>query len=214
MTSRPGSVFSSDTDALTALMKLYAPLSECPRILDCTYSKGTMWRGVPEHRTDILVRSDLAPHPQLDLRCDYLHLPFVSAFDVIVWDPPHIADAGKESVIGKRFGSVKLDWLYFREFAQQAYHALKPRGLLLAKITDGIHGQKYRDHMIQMWGALKGGFDRRYIAVLLSPQNKITDPKWKHVENPRIEHVYWVAATKKKEKPHARRPKRTRGAAS
>lgn len=150
----------TDQEALTALLALHA----CPepRILDVTHNRGRMWKGLPykPHRSD----RDPLLHEQgfTDTVADFRALPFPDAsFDVIVFDPPHITDAGNgvagdrhyAGVYGTRGADMRGDSIgfLFPAFIQEAKRVLVDvHGLVLAKIADQVHGAEYQWQHIEL----------------------------------------------------------------
>src|SRR5579859_5644416 len=138
--NRPFSVIHGrDKDVIKVLLAIHAV--ENPYILDCTYNKGSMWKG-----TDFKsVRMDIDPLYNLDVVGDFTKMLFQdNSFDVIVFDPPHrpIA-AGTKSAYAK-YNEGELDVLrsgdnvspLFEPFLQEAKRVLKSDGIVLAKIAD------------------------------------------------------------------------------
>lgn len=73
-------------------------------VLDATYGNGEFWRGSTRRVTGL----DLSPTRARDVCADFTALPFADgAFDVVVFDPPYIADPSRRgtSQMAGRFGS-------------------------------------------------------------------------------------------------------------
>lgn len=87
MIIRPQSVFASDHDVLAALFAAHVvPSFPEPRVLDCTFGRGVLWRGLPwrPHRMDL--NADL----DLDTVGDNRQLAALFAprsFDALLYDP-------------------------------------------------------------------------------------------------------------------------------
>src|SRR5215510_15870193 len=73
--------------------------------VDMTHGRGGFWNG--HSRLDV-IKHDLdperAPHGAMDFR-DMRYGD--KSFDVALFDPPHVADAGKGSIMGQRFGTAR-----------------------------------------------------------------------------------------------------------
>ena len=196
MTWRPLSVCETDQEALSALITIHAPNAK--RVLDCTFSKGTMWKGLNPTTFDV-IRSDLYPQTLLDVQADYTALPFRQhTIDAIVWDPPHIADGGKNGLMHKRYGSNTGNSLEdtMSAFLAQADWVLKPKGVILAKIANGVHGQHFINWTNKfLYNADGFGFDQ-VDEMIRVRKSVVIDPKWKNVYHTKRAHVYWLAVQK------------------
>jgi hypothetical protein len=204
VTPRPVSVVESDQEALGTLLELHAGPEA--RILDVTYGRGVIWRGLPfsPHRAD--------KNPQLkelgfvDTVCDFRELPFGSAsYDVLVFDPPHLADVGDDSQLDGIDGRYGLDdedlrgddnvSHLFQPFLAEARRVLEPRhGRVICKIADLIHNEHYqlqhRD-LIETAEALGYELDDLVIRVAYQRAN-LNDPRWETVRHVRQVHSYWL----------------------
>lgn len=211
---RPISIVTKDQDALRALISIHAPRWATNRILDTTYNTGKMWKGIPLYPNkgwteadNILTTMDIDPQYMTDIVWDYTKLDELvlhdvvdntgGKFDVIVWDPPHMAHA-KNSIHVEQYGvDVKLVADMWR-FLQGAESLLAPGGIILAKIADQTHGGKYVWHHRDFLNAaeLKG-----YTAcdmMIKVRKSPIIDPKWKNVYHVRKAHSYWICLRKGK----------------
>lgn len=202
---RPLSVVWSDQEALTALLALHAVPE--PRILDVTYNRGRMWRGLAfnVHRSD----RDPSLHEQgfTDTVADFRALPFDDAsFDVIVFDPPHLTD-GTTGVhgsggYGERYGVTGADYQHeanitftFNDFLCEARRVLVPRtGVILAKIADQIHGGEYQwqARALQQKAEAMGFTSCDLMLTVRLSRGALIDPRWKHIRHARQVHCYWI----------------------
>lgn len=144
-TSRPRSIIQgTDQDCLRQLLELHA--APKPHILDVTYGKGALWRGLPlpEERLDVRALTGLT------CRGDFRALPteWTARFDVVVFDPPHFPEIGARSRYADRFGATEdaaglahapdITHL-FAPFLREAKRVLRPNGIILAKLIDIVH---------------------------------------------------------------------------
>lgn len=196
-----------DQDALTALLSLHA----CPepRILDVTHNRGRMWQGLPytPHRLD----RDPELHAQgfTDTVADFRQLPFGPwSWDVLVFDPPHISEAGHTGLVGGKAGANWSDRYgtlaegfsgasvsgCFAPFLAEAARVLAPNGVVLVKIADQVHRAAYQwQHVDLIMAARKAGFTACDLIVKVSrAQAGLIDPKWKHVWHVRQVHCFWI----------------------
>ena len=141
---------SEDADLIERLLAFY-PRKRPKRILDAAMNGGRFWRGSSRK----IVGLDIERSHRPSIVGDNTTMPFPGkSFDVIVYDPPHIPNQGKDKQkdFNTRFGlglrSPKEHGYSFAHlypaFVQEAYRVLKPEGILLCKITDYIHDHQYQ----------------------------------------------------------------------
>lgn len=70
-----------------------------------------------------------------DIVADFTALPFADAsFQLIAFDPPHLTRNGKESWMGKKYGTLKGDWRdELRRGFAECFRVLRPGGTLVFK---------------------------------------------------------------------------------
>lgn len=75
--------------------------------LDLTYAASRFWRDpLPPGLT--VTSNNRDPEAATDLHLDFTATGLPDgAYDLIVYDPPHVADAGSDSIMGRRFGTVR-----------------------------------------------------------------------------------------------------------
>jgi SAM-dependent methyltransferase len=194
-----GSVWEGDDAELLELLLDFYPRKRPKRILDATINGGRFWResNRPVYGLDIEVSH--RPH----IVADNTQMPFRdAAFDVVVYDPPHIPNQGKdnEKDFNVRFGLVvrspKENGYSFAHtyppFVAEAYRVLRPEGVLFCKVTDYIHHHRYNwAHVDFIDAARKGGF-RACDCIIKTRKGPIIDPKWKTAHHTRRQHCYWL----------------------
>lgn len=188
----------SDAELLERMLSFY-PRVEPGRILDATVNVGRFWRGSSRNVIGVDIDARFKP----TLVADNMQMPFANeSFDVVVYDPPHIPNQGKDRTkdFNKRFGLVlksssengyNFSHLY-PPFVSEAYRVLRPEGILFCKITDYIHNHRYQ------WAHLE--FIRAATAVGFCPcdcivkirKGPITSPRWKTAHHARRHHSYWL----------------------
>ena len=145
------SVWEGADDELLERMLQFYPKHPPERILDATVNKGRFWRG--SARPVLGMDIDIRHRPHV-LGAD-ANMPFKSeTFDVVVYDPPHIPNQGKDRLkdFQVRFGlgtksPAKTGYNFshtFPPFVCEAYRVLKHDGILFCKITDYIHGHRFQ----------------------------------------------------------------------
>src|SRR6266702_2334657 len=134
-----------DAELIERLLRFY-PRKQPRRILDATVNGGRFWRGSKRP----VIGIDIESHHRPTFVADNTRMPFRDAsFDVIVYDPPHIPNQGKDKSkdFNIRFGLVlrsSKDNHYtfshtFPPFLREAYRVLSLEGILLCKLADYVH---------------------------------------------------------------------------
>lgn len=199
----PGSVwYGEDAELLEMLLSFY-PRKIPEQILDATVNGGRFWRG----STRPVIGLDIQMSHGPTIVADNSKMPFPGkAFDVVVYDPPHIPNQGKDKSkdFNTRFGlgirSPKERGYTFSHtyppFVQEAYRVLKPEGVLLCKITDYIHHHRYQwAHVELIQAAREAGF-KACDCIVKVRKGPIIDPKWKTAHHTRRQHCYWLVFRK------------------
>lgn len=81
-----------DSELLERMLDFY-PRSEPKRILDATVNGGRFWRGTKRN----IIGMDIAAMHHPSVVGDNMTMPFrAGIFDVVVYDPPHVPNQGKD----------------------------------------------------------------------------------------------------------------------
>ncbi len=191
-----------DAELIERLLAFY-PRKRPERILDATMNGGRFWRGTRRKIVGLDIEHSHGP----SIVGDNTTMPFVAkSFDVIVYDPPHIPNQGKDKQkdFNTRFGlglrSPKEHGYTFSHlfppFVQEARRVLKPEGILLCKITDYVHDHQYQwAHVELIQAATAVGF-RACDCIVKIRKGPIIDPKWKVAHHSRRQHCYWLVFRK------------------
>ena len=187
-----------DADLLERMLDFY-PRSEPTLILDATVNVGRFWKGSsrpvvgldidPRYRPTVVGTSSGAPFRD-------------SAFDVVVYDPPHVPNQGKDKQkdFQDRFGlgqkaSAENGYNFthtFKPFLGEAYRVLAPEGVLFSKITDYVHNHRFQwAHVELINAAVAVGFCPCDCIVKVR-KDPIIDPAWKQAHHARKQHAYWL----------------------
>ena len=193
------SVWDSDDASLLERLLDFYPKNPPRRILDATVNRGRFWRGSarPVIGMDISIRH----HPHLV--GDNTAMPFSNgAFDVVVYDPPHIPNQGrdKKKDFSTRFGltarSSKVNNYSFTHtfppFLREAFRVLIDKGVLFCKITDYIHNHRYQWAHVELVAAAQAIGFRPCDCIIKIRKGPIVDPKWKRAHHSRRQHCYWL----------------------
>jgi SAM-dependent methyltransferase len=181
----------------------FYPRTRPRRILDATVNCGRFWRGSRRPVIGLDLDARYKPH----VVGNNNELPFKDeSFDVVVYDPPHIPNQGKDKQkdfqerFGLKFSSPKQNGYTFSHtfppFLRQAYRALRPEGVLFCKITDYVHHHRYQwAHIELINSACALGFIACDCIVKVR-KGPIIDPKWKTAHHSRRQHSYWLVFRK------------------
>lgn len=194
-----GSVWEGeDSDLLERLLSFY-PRKRPERILDATMNGGRFWRGSDRPVIGLDIEGKYCPQ----VAGDNARMPFQDGtFDVVVYDPPHIPNQGKDKQkdFNVRFGLVRKsskDNGYsfshtYPPFVAEAHRFMREEGILLCKITDYIHNHRYQwAHVDLIRAASSAGF-RPCDCIIKIRKGPIIDPKWKVAHHTRRQHCYWL----------------------
>src|SRR5262245_59897768 len=134
-------------------------------------------------------------------------MPFKDrCFDVVVYDPPHVPNQGKDQSkdFNTRFGLVlksgaktgyNFNHLY-PPFVREAYRVLRPEGILLCKIADYIHGHRFQwAHVEVIKAATEVGFTACDCIVKVR-KGPIMSRRWTTAHHARRHHCYWIVFRK------------------
>jgi len=188
----------TDAELIERMLDFY-PRQTPKKILDATVNRGRFWEGSTRPVTGM----DIDPKHNPDVVGDNCDMSFEDAsFDVVVYDPPHIPNQGKDKSkdFNTRFGLVlksshangyNFSHLFPR-FVKEAYRVLRREGILLCKIADYVHGHRFQwAHIALIQAAIKVGFTACDCIVKLR-KGPIIDPKWKNAHHARHQHCYWI----------------------
>lgn len=199
------SVYGSNKEVIKNIMTLYE--IECFD-LDCTYSKGTFWTGLPEPKH----KSDLNPLNDTIIQANSENLPFNNnSFKSIMYDPPFLVNCAihseacseskypeNSSIIHKRYGKYAsfqdLKNNYFNTL-KELYRLCKNNGYVVMKCQDTIIGSKnHFTHCMVMNMGIEVGFHPKDLFIVTT-KFRLNDfgKKWKKQQHARKYHSYfWV----------------------
>ncbi|HEY2840229.1 MAG TPA: hypothetical protein VGJ26_13825 [Pirellulales bacterium] len=194
----PSVWFGGDAELLEKMLCFY-PKKTPQNLLDATINAGRFWRG--SHRK--VVGMDIDPKFEPDILADHCSMPCEDAsFDVIVYDPPHVPNQGKDrskdfndrfGLVGKSSAENGYNFSHtFRPFLNEAYRVLRKEGVLFCKIADYVHGHRFQwAHIELINAAVEVGFTPCDCIVKIR-KGPITDPRWKKAHHARRQHCYWI----------------------
>lgn len=73
-----------------------------------------------------------------DTVCDFTALPFAdNSFHLVVFDPPHLRQAGKNSILVTKYGILEGDWQdVLKRGFYECMRVLRPNGILVFKWSE------------------------------------------------------------------------------
>lgn len=154
------------------ILRVYFP--NASTALDLTGGDGGFWDGSELLEvTRLIIDPSKSPNGTEDFR-SLPHVPDDS-YDVTLFDPPHVADAGDESIMGAKFGT--FEDADIEQAIQDGCREAWRIGRLgtVVKVTDHVHGQRYvleSDWVREAIG--QPPFDEVYQVRA----NAVIDPKW------------------------------------
>jgi hypothetical protein len=131
--------------AMATRWMLHLAFRDAHTALDLTYGAGRFWQApLPPGLT--LTSNNLDPKASADLHLDFTATGLPDgAYDLVVFDPPHIADGGANGIMAARYGTVK-GIAALRELieagASEAWRI--SRVGVLVKVADHAHSTRHR----------------------------------------------------------------------
>lgn len=113
-------------------------------VLDATYAGGNFW-GSPLPPEIDLTTNNIDPDADTDLHLDFTAtgLP-EGAYDVVIIDPPHNPDAGVDSFMRARYGTVKGTDGLQRLIQDGVRESMRVASLgIIVKVQDQSHGNEF-----------------------------------------------------------------------
>ena len=191
-----------DAELLEKMLQFY-PKTQPGRLLDATANSKRFWRD----STRPVIGMDIELRYRPDVLGTSLSMPFKGqSFDVVVYDPPHVPNQGKDKQkdFGVRFGlgsksSANTNYNFshtFPPFVEEAYRVLKHQGVLLCKITDYVHNHRMQwAHIDLIQAATAVGF-YACDCIIKVRKGPIIDTRWKVAHHARKQHCYWLVFRK------------------
>jgi hypothetical protein len=164
-----------------------------------------MWKGLPWYPIE---RVDCRNLPGITWLGDFRDLPgsWSERFDIVVFDPPHVTEAGRTSRYVQRFGTgvesvqhtADISHLY-QPFLMQAERVLRADGIVLAKISDQVHRGRFQFQQadfIEVAKSIRGLTPCDYIVKEDARSSSLTGHNWEHVRHTRRAHSFWICVRK------------------
>jgi hypothetical protein len=156
---------------IAQILRVYFPDAETA--FDSTGGDGGFWDGSePVKVTALYVdpqRSNAAPGDFRQLEYD------ADSFDVVLFDPPHLADSSAGAIMAEKFGTVPDDELQdvICDGCREAWRIARLG--VIVKVTDHVHGQRYVIESDWVRAAIG---QPPYDEVYQVRSGAMIDPKW------------------------------------
>jgi hypothetical protein len=141
--------------------------------LDVTWGLGRFWEASPcIDVTGTDLEPEFAPHGVQDFRC--LPSDWGARFDVVCFDPPHVADAGASGIMGNRYGSYRYPDMerVVRQGCRECFRVARQGALV--KVTDAVHGGR----LVRMSRWVTDELGEPFDIVHQTRTRSLIDPKW------------------------------------
>jgi len=166
---------------------------------DVTYSKGNFYKGsIPPPKYCL----DIDPKDPSIIKSCCTCLPFNDAqLESLIFDPPFIVGAGKNSKIGNRFSSfptMKDLWMFYTQSLKEFNRVLGKNGILIVKCMDTVSSNKqHLSHVHFITEAEKLKFQCEDIFILLAKSRMPSHKNLKSQKHARKYHSYFLVFKRK-----------------
>lgn len=150
--------------------------------IDLTAAHGGFWKPpVPPGLS--ITTNNLDPTSSADLHLNFTDTGLPDeAYDLVVYDPPHLADLGADSIMGQRFGSAQGTEGLDRLVTAGALEAWRiARVGMLVKLADHSHGGEFLQ--LSRWAVDRLGVSPYFVAH--TTRAPLLDGKWEAQRVPR-----------------------------
>lgn len=158
---------------------LHLAFRDAVTVTDLTHGGGGCWTD-PSPPGIVLTTSNIDPSAGTDLHVDYRRTGLPERFsDVVVFDPPHTADNGKNGHFAARYGgTAKGNAALIEDVVAGAREAMRIARIgIIAKIIDASHGGE----LVSLSDAVRRALEpaRVYFELVTVKAKALRDPKHK-----------------------------------
>lgn len=175
-------MYGSYSSAEATRRYIHLAFRDAHTAIDLTTAAGGFWKP-PVPPGLAVTTNNLDPSSQADLHLDFTATGLPDgAYDLVVYDPPHLADLGADSIMGKRFGSAAGTEGLNRLVTDGALEAWRiARVGILVKLADHSHGGGFLQ--LSRWVAERLGVEPYFVAH--TTRAPLLDGKWEAQRVPR-----------------------------
>lgn len=179
----------NDASLLEHMLTLY-PRTPPKVVVDVTWGRGTMWRGVSIQPIGFDIDLTRAKHGV----ADYCHLPLKDkSVDLLVFDPPHLVQTGSPGVIKGQYSEYTYANDPLLPFMLEAKRVLVSEGVIFVKVCDFVTSARYHWRIVDTILAIRrAGMCPCDLIVKTRSAGVIEHPHWKSQRHARKRHSYWV----------------------
>lgn len=173
---------------------LHLAFRDAHAVIDLTYAHRGFWRD-PLPPGIAVTSNNLDPEADADLHLDFTATGLPDGYaDLAIYDPPHVADGGKGSIMARRYGTVRGTAGLRAMIQAGAVEAWRiSRVGVLVKLADHSHGGELL--LLSDW--VKAVLPERPYAVLHTYRpTYLRDGKHKAFRVPRSNGAVWLAVRK------------------
>lgn len=130
--------------------------------VDLTPGHGGFWNG----QTQVSVEKS---------KFDFRDLPYENeSFDVVLFDPPHNADAGRQSIMRRTFGTYPYNQLrsVIEDGCREAWRVARIG--VIVKVTDQVHAQTFQHQTGWVCGVLGTPYE-----CVVGQHYQVEDGRWR-----------------------------------
>ena len=163
---------------------------DCWTAFDATWGDGGFWReGLPPGLR--LATNNLKSDAPTDHHRDFTATGFPhGAFDVVFFDPPHVADGGENGIMAAKYGTVKTTSALYALIVDGARECSRiARRVLVVKVTNHSHGGEWLDQAGWVVDGLMEGVARPmvlYCTLHTIKEAPLIDRKWVVQRAPKV----------------------------
>lgn len=195
---RPSTVWNGNDNDLLDWLPEFSLRREIKVIIDATAGKKRFYKN--NKYTDIVKCFDLVPQCKDVVRADFRCLPIrSSSVDCAIFDPPHISESGKDSLISHAcgFGDSGEENIsdLFEPALKEFKRILVDDGVILCKISDQIHRCAFQVQHVDFINECRKQ-DLQVCAIYIKTRKNSMMGKWMNVLHPRQFSCYWIVVRK------------------
>lgn len=123
---------------------LHLAFRDAHSALDLTFAAGRFWRD-PLPPELVVTSNDWNPAAATDLHVDFRATGLeAGSFDLVVYDPPHVADGGASGIMTRRYGSIRTTSALRDLIVAGAVEAWRLSSVgIVVKVTEHHHGGRF-----------------------------------------------------------------------
>jgi hypothetical protein len=151
--------------------------------LDLTYAAGHFWRE-PLPPGLAVTSNNLDPAAPTDLHLDFTRTGLTAgAYDLVVYDPPHLADGGSSGIMAEKYGTIRTTASLRELIVAGAREAARVAAVgVVVKVTEHSHGGRFLDQSAWVSSALGTPY---FKLSTLRPSGLVASGRWRAERVPR-----------------------------